>query len=949
MARYDIFLSHNSKDKDIVEQLARRLRDKYDLKVWLDKWNLIPGEPWQEEIEKAPFDCKTAAVFIGPSGIGPWENEEMRVTLDARVNKKVLRVIPVLLPGAPDKETLKLPAFLARLTWVDFRAGLDDETAFYTLVCGIRGNPPGDPGYKAGLQKLDPESLPEPGPLPFGSRMPIYHNAIFTGREDDLKALAKVLLHNPQNKSTGVLQAITCMIGIGKTQLAVEFCHRFGRYFQGVHWINARQDIQAEIAACGAEMGLSYWPDTTVEQLRVTLYAWQKEGPRLLILDCLDEPDLLREWLPRLGGFRVLLTTRRHEWPPDIGLQMRRLGLLPRPQSLTLLRKLAPRLTETSDAELGIIAEQLGDLPLALDLAGRYLGERPALTSQGYLNELHEVGGALRHTSLLDWVEGDSPTAHETNLTAAFLLSWQQLDEDKTIDAAAIKVFSACGYCAPKTPIPREIFRHLVGNEQLADRVIKRLQLLGLLSENTDIHPLLAEFARIQDTRKKSLKALAEALAELSYESNRTGLPASFVPLRPHLEIAVRAADEANMVIADDLWGNLGCHLRIVAEFEGSRESNQRALTIDEAVFGSDDTRTALRLNNLGRVLQVTGEMEGAKQHYRCALVIDHKKLGRNHPTVALRHNNLGMILKDLGDLPRAKRHIERALMIDRRLFEPNHPSVIRDMNNLGWVLKDMYKLEDALAAFQHTLAMEEATLGQDHPKVARAINNVGWVLKDIGKFDQALDNFQKAHIIDEHALGPEHPRVAEDLNNIGWILKDMGKLEEALDYFQQARIIDEAAYSPNHPKVARDISNRGFALKDLGKFQDAWSAFENVLDIYQRVYSPVHPEVANIFNGMATLLKDQGMLEAAKQHYLKALVIDEKVFGREHLSVARDSYSLGVVLIDLGDKDSAERHIEWALVIYEKFLPIDHANIRFARENLANLRNQTGRSTAAD
>ena len=47
MANYDIFLSHNSKDTDIVEQLARRLRDKYGLKIWLDKWNLIPGETWQ--------------------------------------------------------------------------------------------------------------------------------------------------------------------------------------------------------------------------------------------------------------------------------------------------------------------------------------------------------------------------------------------------------------------------------------------------------------------------------------------------------------------------------------------------------------------------------------------------------------------------------------------------------------------------------------------------------------------------------------------------------------------------------------------------------------------------------------------------------------------------------------------------------------------------------------
>ena len=41
--------------------------------------------------------------------------------------------------------------------------------------------------------------------------------------------------------------AATGIGGIGKSQLAVEFCHRYGRFFQGVHWIQANQDILAEV------------------------------------------------------------------------------------------------------------------------------------------------------------------------------------------------------------------------------------------------------------------------------------------------------------------------------------------------------------------------------------------------------------------------------------------------------------------------------------------------------------------------------------------------------------------------------------------------------------------------------------------------------------------------------------------------------------------------------
>jgi WD40 repeat protein len=139
---FDVFLSHNSKDKAAVEAIAQRLEDDESLLTWLDKWNLIPGEPWQEAIEQAFAASRTCAVFLGPGGLGPWENEEMRAALKRRVQQPEFRVIPVLLPGASLPEQGRLPMFLSRLTWVDFRSGLTDRQEFRRLVAGIRGEAP---------------------------------------------------------------------------------------------------------------------------------------------------------------------------------------------------------------------------------------------------------------------------------------------------------------------------------------------------------------------------------------------------------------------------------------------------------------------------------------------------------------------------------------------------------------------------------------------------------------------------------------------------------------------------------------------------------------------------------------------------------------------------------------------------------------------------------------
>ena len=157
--QYNVFLSHNSKDKPAVKWLAAKLTDQVDLTVFLDIWNLVPGAPWQEDLENALEASRTVAVFLGPAGISGWHNEELRAALTTRVGDRGRRVIPVLLPGTTMPEEDEIPSFLQRLTWVDFREGLDDEEAFHRLVAGIKGESPGRRGVPG-------KHLPPPKPTP---------------------------------------------------------------------------------------------------------------------------------------------------------------------------------------------------------------------------------------------------------------------------------------------------------------------------------------------------------------------------------------------------------------------------------------------------------------------------------------------------------------------------------------------------------------------------------------------------------------------------------------------------------------------------------------------------------------------------------------------------------------------------------------------------------------
>jgi tetratricopeptide (TPR) repeat protein len=662
-----------------------------------------------------------------------------------------------------------------------------------------------------------PGSLPEPGPLPPGSRLPFPRNAVFTGRESDLHTLATSLLAAGDAASTiptptsvpptapGLTRAaaLTGTDGIGKTQLAVEFCYHYGRFFHGVHWLQADQDLTAEIAACGAELGLTPWPESLPEQAQATLLAWERGGPRLVVLDNVADPQVVQDYLPQLPGGRILLTSRLRDWPPDLGLALLPLEALPRPQSLALLRKLAPRLARVSDQDLDLVAGRLGDLPLALDLVGRYLDDRMGLSVTGFLLELEKAGGALGHSALRDWTE-NNPTGHATDLAATFTLSWDRLDSP-----AARLLFCACGYCAASTPIPWDVFHRFAVEQDpaIVDEDLGALEDRGLIQlgeAGIVIHLLLSEFARLQDAvaAQSALPRLAEALADLCTAAGESGLPERFKPLRPHVEAAAAWAELYDLEQAGALWNNLGYHLDDVAEYAGAKIAYENALRIAQTVYGPGDPRVAAIANNLGGVLQDLGDYPAAQAAFDRALRINEAAFGPDHPQVAVIVNNQGSLLQELGDPAGAKAAFERVLRIDEAAFGPDHPAVAARLNNLGSALQDLGDHAGGQAAFERALAIFEKQLGPQHPNVAAAANNLGMALQALGDLPRAQAAYQRAFRIDEAAFGPDHPVLARDLNNLGSVLRAQGEDAAAIDAYRRALAILEKFLPPDHPNL---------------------------------------------------------------------------------------------------------------------------------------------------
>lgn len=131
---YDVFFCYNSDNRTEVDRIARECRNALIL-PWIDHQALRPGSDWQSVIETVLMRIPAVAVFIGPDGVGPWQDKEVRTVLQRFANRSDPIVVPVILHDV--EGTPKLPPFLSQYQWVDFRKTKDDPMK--RLLWGITG------------------------------------------------------------------------------------------------------------------------------------------------------------------------------------------------------------------------------------------------------------------------------------------------------------------------------------------------------------------------------------------------------------------------------------------------------------------------------------------------------------------------------------------------------------------------------------------------------------------------------------------------------------------------------------------------------------------------------------------------------------------------------------------------------------------------------------------
>ncbi len=745
----DFFISYTSADRAWADWIAGELEDA-GYETVHQSWDFRPGANFVSEMKKAAEWRKTIAVY-SPNYFNSGFSEDEWTAAFADRSLIPARVRPC-----------EIPALLRPVVYVDLLNLDADSSARAALLDGVR-----DGEHPRGRQPFPPAAAKQrprfPGELPDVWEVPLPRNRNFTGRDDLLNNLHAAL---GSGRAAALTQAIAGLGGVGKTQLALEYCYRYPGEYDAVWWMRAEEPatLAADYARLASRLNLPERNLASQPEVIAAVRAWLERtlaplAAHLRQRRAANPARSCAEYLPRSHAGHILFTSRHQAWRSVA--EPLAVHKLTRQESIAFLQQRTGR--DEPDAA-GKLSDTLDGLALALSHAGAYI----------------DANGISIAEYLALWRDYSPELLGETSAT--WTLSIRKLEVE---NSAALDLLRLIAFLAPDK-IPRDLLQSRSADLLAFHKSVEgllRYSLVEATPEAISAHRLVQESTRklLDEEGRRRYAEAAVKLVGKAFPSpaDHRNWPACSKLLAHALEAAEFAEDLAvGLEAASRALNETGLYEQYQAQLSSAEKLLRRALEIGERVYGPDHNEVAIRASNLGSILKDQGDLAGAIQLTRRALEIDEKVHGHGHPNVARDANNVGQILKAECDLTGAMQFTRRAHGDRSKGLRPRPPHRRHSREQLGLDPQRARRSGRRRPIHPRRRALEiaEKVYGPDHPAVAIYANNLGQIVRAQGDLAGAPQFARRALEIDEKVYGPDHPAVARDANSLGQILEDQDR-----------------------------------------------------------------------------------------------------------------------------------------------------------------------------
>jgi tetratricopeptide (TPR) repeat protein len=819
-----------------------------------------------------------------------------------------------------------------------------------------------DPGHSAG------------GAVPLWGRHPVwgreipFRNPNFIGREKELADLRAYLLADSTALIGQPVQTVFGLGGVGKTELAAEYAHRYRDEYDLVWWIRSEREdaITAALVALGMRLQLEeFRPGERDYSMGVVMDALIAGVPFerwLLIFDDAQNASVISRYIPQSRGLgHVIITSRDIRWQAlrVDGIELTEFEL---DETVEFLRKRVPALApvavsadigqrdaandRTEDERRRANAEKLGaalgNLPLAVEHAAAYLKETGASVEE-YLN-MYELNA---HALLASDVNIKYPRAVATTWSVS----------THTISSEAAAVFQLLAFFAPE-PIAEELLMQ-PATSALPDPIA---EILGDVSKFRPAVRELDRYSLVKIDGVRNIVQMHRVVQTVTRDRLEREDPAKAGELRETVHLLLAASDPCAPDREDSgpTYGRSREHLvpsgavecevpavrrliinqvRQLHRSGGYTESlglGEPVLALWQAKFDLDDKLTLTLAVEVGVAMRSSGRWEEAYQLNSGTLERLERRYGETDEIYLECARSYGRDLSMLGRDTEALENDLGLLPVYERELGSDHEHTLKLRNNIAISLRCLGRFEEALGYDRETLDERRRTLGYADEYTLTSQFAVARDLRRLGRYEESLDLIRQVNDLLESKGGPWHLFRLLVGAELSLSLRRVGQYEDAR---RQGEMILERHHELVGKNHRRSLLAATYLINDrrfAGDLDGAAELGERTVLAWENAAGPDHPNTNAARANLAIVLRLQGHLVRARQLDELALARFSDLYGKDHPSTLVVMTNLASDLAAVGDVKRARELGEAALTASRRVRGENHPSTLITAINLS-------------
>jgi len=599
----------------------------------------------------------------------------------------------------------------------------------------------------------------------------------------------------------------------------------------------------------------------------------------LVIFDNADDLSWgIREIIPKGSQGRVIITSQdeRSRMLIPGGCERIHVDVMsPQEGTALLLRHLALDVKSASkkvQVRCGEVAQQLGYLALAIDLAGAYIGndQAPEAALIQYLadynlhrDELLKMDGfqGLLATEKTVWTVWDTTlekiTRNHPNLQPGFLLTFLAHFKgttipDETFRFAALSIPLFDSRLTNELPTQLRRYLSLVGEEwdsfeyrQSRDLLI-RYNLLQRVEGDlpgVTMHKLVQWRAMRSETSHPwpwwHMVFISVAYLQLIEEDDRP-------EFRRHLVVQlVNARTDYYVGSTEQVQFELALLGRIYhaeSRWEEAEKLLTQAVERYKISLGPRNHNTLISMVYLASTYENQGRW-GEAEKLQLQVVETYKAtLGADDTNTIASMAQLALIYKRQARWQEAEKLEVQVIKAYKAKLGADHPSTLTGIVHLALTLWHQGRWQEAEGLEVQVLESLKATLGPHHPDTLQSMNNLATTLTDLRRYQEAEELL--IHAIEGYTmkLGPGHRNTLASIDNLASVYFIQGRWDEAEGPLMLVAEAYMAKYGINHQDTIASLNNLALTYQMLGRLDKAEWLQMVVLEACKITLGPDHP-----------------------------------------------------------------------------------------------------------